>query len=171
MRPITLTIATATLTALMVACGGSTSQNSGSTAQLSVREPQWTGNIRARESRSGMATPTKPPASYQGSVRLSRADGDISRTNIYIMLSGPPPESTEGMSWVLASGRCGAVEAPVLPVSAFDPLDVGSNGRGEKSVTVPFEFPTSGSYHVDFFSGHSARITDVLACADLKYKE
>ncbi|HEU6451059.1 MAG TPA: hypothetical protein VFT57_06535 [Gemmatimonadaceae bacterium] len=104
-------------------------------------------------------------------MRLTRVDGDISRTNIYIMLSGPPPGSSEGMSWVLASGRCGALESPVLPVSAFDPIDVGSNGRAEKTVTIPFEFPSDGSYHVDFFSGHSARLTDVVACADLKLKE
>lgn len=163
----------ATAAAILCVLGGcsSASKQQSGISQLSVKEQAWTGNIRARESRTGEAIHAKVPVMYQGNVRLTRIEGDISRTNIYIMLSGPPPESSDAMSWVLASGRCGAIEAPVLPVSAFDPLDIGSNGRVEKSVTIPFEFPSDGMYHVDFFSGHSARLTDVVACADLKYKE
>lgn len=171
MHKFTLVAATGTLIASLGACGGSTSQQAGGTSSLSVKEASWSGSIRARESRTGEAAPSKPAAMYQGNVRLTRVEGDISRTNIYILLSGPPPESSDAMSWVLASGRCGALEAPVLPVSAFDPLDIGSNGRAEKSTTVPFEFPKDGMYHVDFFSGHSARLTNVVACADLKFKD
>lgn len=158
------------LSAALGACGNASKQSKGSPG-LSVREPHWTGNIRARAERSAEAKPTAQPAMYQGSVRLTRVEGDISRTQIYILLSGPPPHDSEAMSWVLASGRCGAVEAPVLPVSAFDPLDIGSNGRAEKSTTIPFEFPSDGMFHIDFFSGHSARLTAVIACADLALKE
>lgn len=170
MHQLTRAATAATLMVALGACGSTSKQQSGTT-KLSAKEVNWTGTIRAREARTGAAAGSKPPAMYQGSVRLTRVEGDISRTNIYILLSGPPPENSESMSWVLASGRCGALEAPVLPVSAFDPLDVGSNGRAEKSTTVPFEFPTDGMYHVDFFSGHSARLTGVVACADLKLKE
>ena len=170
MHQLTRAAAAATLMAALGACGSTAKQQAGSTT-ISAKETSWTGNIRAREARSGSAAPSKPAAMYQGSVRLTRADGDISRTNIYILLSGPAPDNGESMSWVLASGRCGAIEAPVLPVSAFDPLDVGSNGRAEKTTTIAFEFPTDGMYHVDFFSGHSARLTAVVACADLKLKE
>ena len=169
MHHLTRAAAVATILAVMGGCKSAGNQQAG-VEKLSVKEQAWTGTIRAREARTGEATPTKPPAMYQGNVRMTREEGDISRTNIYIMLSGPPPGSAEGMSWVLASGRCGALESPVLPVSAFDPIDVGSNGRAEKTVTIPFEFPSDGSYHVDFFSGHSARLTDVVACADLKLK-
>lgn len=159
----------AAILAMVGGCKSAGNQESG-VEKLSVKDQSWSGTIRAREARTGEATRQKGTIMYQGNVRLTRVDGDISRTNIYIMLSGPPPGSSEGMSWVLASGRCGALETPVLPVSAFDPIDVGSNGRAEKSVTIPFEFPDDGTYHVDFFSGHSARLTDVVACADLKRK-
>jgi hypothetical protein len=169
MHQLRSVLALATMACVASACSSSSSHQGG-TEQLSVKEMSWTGNVRAREARTGEAAPTGPTAIYQGTVRLTRTDGDISRTSIHILFSGPPPQNNEAMSWVLASGRCGSVEAPVLPVSAFDPLDIGSNGRIEKSVTIPFEFPTSGMYHVDFFSGHSARITDVVACADLRYK-
>lgn len=162
--------AVATILGVLGGCRSAGNQQPG-VEKFSAKEPTWTGTIRARESRTGQATPMKLPAMYQGSVRLTRVEGDISRTNVYIMLSGPPPGGSEGMSWVLASGRCGAVESPVLPVSAFDPIDIGSNGRAEKSVTIPYEFPMDGVLHVDFFSGHSARLTDVVACADLKLKE
>jgi hypothetical protein len=169
MHHVTRSAAAAVFLCVLGACGGKTGQQAAM-SDLSSNEQSWTGNIRAREQRSGQVGPTSPSANYQGTVRLTRVEGDISRTNVYIMLSGPPPQTSDGISWVLASGRCGAIEAPVLPVSAFDPLDVGSNGRGEKSLTIPFEFPTTGSYHVDFFSGHSARLTDVIACADLRIK-
>jgi hypothetical protein len=169
MHHLTRSAAAVVCLGVLGACGGKATPQTGSSS-LSVKETSWTGNIRAREQRTGEVTPSGPTASYQGTVRLTKVEGDISRTNIYIMLSGPPPQTSDALSWVLASGRCGAIEAPVLPVSAFDPLDVGSNGRGEKSLTVPFEFPTTGTYHVDFFSGHSARITDVIACADLRLK-
>jgi hypothetical protein len=170
MHHVTRSAAAAVFLCVLGACGGKTGQQAASSG-LSVKEQAWTGNIRAREQRSGQVSPTSPTAAYQGTVRLTKAEGDISRTNIYIMLSGPPPQSSDALSWVLASGRCGGIEPPVLPISSFDPLDVGSNGRGEKSVTVPYEFPTSGVYHVDFFSGHSARLSDVVACADLKLKD
>ena len=163
-------VATTVVMIALGACASASKQQSGTT-KLSAKQANWTGNIRAREARTGQATPTKPPAMYQGSVRLTRVEGDISRTGIYILLSGPTPENSNAMSWVLASGRCGGVEAPVLPVSSFDPLDVGSNGRAEKSTTIPFEFPMDGMYHVDFFSGHAARLTEVVACADLKFKD
>ena len=170
MHHLTRPAAAAILLCVIGGCASSSKQQSG-TSKLSASETSWNGTIRAREARTGQAMHSQVPVMYQGNVRLTRAEGDISRTNVYIMLSGPPPATSESMSWVLASGRCGALEAPVLPVSAFDPLDVGSNGRAEKSVTVPFEFPSDGVYHVDFFSGRSARLTDVVACADLNYKD
>jgi hypothetical protein len=170
MHHLTRAAAAAAFLCVLGGCASSSKQHSGGN-ELSVKEQYWTGTIRAREQRTGQAMHSQVPVMYQGNVRLTRVEGDISRTNVYIMLSGPPPATSESMSWVLASGRCGAVEAPVLPVSAFDPLDMGSNGRAEKSVTVPFEFPSGGMYHIDFFSGRSARLTDVVACADLKYKE
>lgn len=93
-------------------------------------------------------------------------EDDTSRTSISIHLS--TPESNRSISWALVTGRCGAIEAPVLPVNSFEPLEIGSDGRGETTTHIAFQTPTDGSYHIDFYSGNSARLTDVVACAEMK---
>jgi len=59
----------------------------------------------------------------------------------------------------------------VLPISSFNPLEVSSNGSIDTTEEIPFEFPTDGMYHLDIFGGHSARLTEVVACANLSYKQ
>ena len=100
---------------------------------------------------------------------MSPWEDDTSRTSISIFLS--TPESNRSISWALVTGRCGAIEAPVLPVNSFAPLEIGSDGRVEATTHIPLQMPTDGSYHIDFYSGNTARLTDVVACADLKRKD
>ena len=167
MQRFALVAATGILTLSLVACASSGSTHTGGSQQASG-SGRWTGTIRATPTRTGEVAPTKPAAAYQGNVSMSRWEDDTSRTSISIFLS--TPESNRSISWALVSGRCGAIEAPVLPVNSFEPLQVGSDGRAETTTHIAFETPTDGSYHVDFYSGNSARLTDVVACADLKQK-
>jgi hypothetical protein len=92
----------------------------------------------------------------------------MSRTTIHIRMS--TPENGGSISWVLASGRCGNLMSPVLPITAFDPLDVGGSGSVDATAEIPFEFPTEGMFHIDIFVGHTARLTEVIACANLALK-
>lgn len=167
MSQLALATAAAILIPVLWGCGGTPQQQGNS--PVTVEQPHWTGTIRPRDSRTGEARPSRQPGMYQGSVRMTPSENVARQTSIHILLSSP--ESSGSLSWVLASGRCGAIEAPVLPISAFDPLDVGSNGRAEATADIPFEFPTNGSYHIDFFSGNSARLSEVVACASLKFRE
>jgi hypothetical protein len=157
----------ASLIVLFAGCSSSTS-NARATRLATRTEPHWEGGIRPMQARTGAAEPSSPPALVEGSVSLTKSGGDISRTYVHIRLSAPGGGNS--ISWALASGRCGNLETPVLPISAFDPLEVGANGRAEATEEIPFEFPTDGTYHLDIFGGHSARLTEVVACANLTYK-
>ena len=168
MRHFILGTAMASLVVVFATCSRSTSNASGS-QRLARVQPHWEGGIRPMQPRTGAAEPTTPAALFEGNVQLTRSGGDISRTFVHIHLSTPGNGSS--VYWALASGRCGNVETPVLPISSFNPLEVSANGSIETTEEIPFEFPTEGMYHLDIFGGHSARLTEVVACANLSYKD
>jgi hypothetical protein len=124
----------------------------------------WTGAIRAVEHRSGMVEPSKR-AVMNGSVRMVQDPANRSHSRIDITLSSPRGDNF--LSWALSTSRCGSSGVPVLPINNFQPLEVGSSGRADASVSVPFAFPTQGEYHVDVFIGNQAVLNDVIACANL----
>jgi hypothetical protein len=168
MRNLTLGTAIASLIVALAACSRSTSSAQGN-QRIARVQPHWEGGIKPMQPRTGAAEPTAPPALFQGTVQLTRSGGDISRTYVHIHLSTPGNGSS--VYWALASGRCGNFEDPVLPISSFNPLEVSSNGSIDTTEEIPFEFPTDGMYHLDIFGGHSARLTEVVACANLSYKQ
>lgn len=158
--------ARALLVAGLAACSSAPKATDGS--RVTVEQDHWSGTIRPIEARTGEVAGTKPPAQYHGTILMSRAGTGMSRTRIEISLNRP--EQYGSVSWALSTGRCGMMVAPVLPISVFAPLEMSGSGRGDATEEVPFEFPTDGMYHVDIFSGHSARLTEVVACADLSYR-
>lgn len=107
-------------------------------------------------------------------MRVMPAEGGLHQTSIYVLLtsngSNGPEADSRNVSWGLVVGNCGTAVAPVLPVTTFPPVELSSNGRGEVTATIPFEFPTGGVYHVDFYAGRSAGLPSVIACASLKHR-
>jgi hypothetical protein len=147
-----------------VACA-SHSANQQALSRLLPEQLQWTGSIRPVEHSSGAVEPSKRTA-MNGTVRMVQDPGNRDHSRIDVTLSSPRGNTT--MSWALVSSRCGSAGLPVLPLTSFQPLDLGSSGRGETSVSIPFSFPTQGSYHVAVYSGNRASLNDVIACAQLK---
>jgi hypothetical protein len=109
---------------------------------------------------------------YEGSVLVTRAEGELRQTSIYVLLtssgSNGPSADVRSVSWGLVVGRCGTAVAPVLPVTTFPPVELSSSGRGEVTATIPFDFPTEGEYHIDFYAGSTSGLPSVIACAGLK---
>lgn len=136
--------------------------------QLVSSDPRWTGVIRAVERRTGAVTTSSLPAMFNGTVLMTRDEDNSTRSRIKILLSGPEPNRS--MAWALLPDRCGTAGVPVLPVSLFHPLELGSNGRAEANVSVPIMLPTDGTYHVNVYIGNQAALSDVVACANLSYK-
>ena len=168
MNRFVLAAAAAALTLAGSACASGSSKQKG-VGIAPAGGMYWTGNIRPMEQRTGAATPVSPAAMFEGTVLMMGSREDSTRTTIHIRLS--TPTNGGSVSWILSSGRCGNFMNPVLPVTAFDPLDVGSNGSVDETTTIPLQFPTDGSFHVDILAGHTARLTEVIACANLSLKE
>lgn len=178
MYRLDLAAATIGLAIILGACAGSASKQAGAPrpglAPAAVRQARWTGHIRPRDQQTGEAMFAFSASKYEGSVTVSRAAGDLHQTSIEIMLSSSgsngPSADSRNVSWGLVVGRCGTAVAPVLPVTSFAPVELSSNGRGELSWTIPFDFPTSGEYHIDIYAGRSSGLPSVIACADLRLK-
>jgi len=139
------------------------------------KQAHWTGTIRPRDRQDGTAMFDFSGQKFGGNVEVTRATGEVDRTTIAITLTnsgseGPSAKVSE-VSWGLVVGRCGTRAAPVLPVTAFEPVELSSTGRGEVTSTIPFYFPTNGSYHIDIYAGSASSPSSVVACAELKYKE
>lgn len=143
-------------------------------ASTDARKARWTGNIRPRDQQTGKAMFDFYASKLSGSVSVTPAEGELHQTTIYVLLSSDgsngPAADNRNVSWGLVVGRCGTAVPPVLPVTTFRPVELSSNGRGEVTATIPFEFPTAGEYHVDVYAGRSAGIQLVIACANLKLK-
>lgn len=154
------------LIAGLVACVNRAANQVGD-GQLSTANARWTGSIKPAQRNTGtVGSPAK--LMIEGSVIMKRDTRDTTRSRIDLLLSTPTGNSS--VSWALVSGRCSSNGVPVLPVNNFAPIDVGSSGRAEHSVTIPFEFPVQGAYHVDIYAGNRATLSDVVACAELKLR-
>ena len=131
---------------------------------VSPSQLRWAGAIKPVERSMGVVGQVRP-VMMNGTVVMIRDVDDSSRSHINITLSSP--NANQSVSWALLTDRCGTGTVPVLPVNNFQPLDVGSGGRAEGSTTIPFSFPTSGTFHLDIYAGTRATLSDVIACADL----
>lgn len=148
-----------------VACAACAKSSAGPTMALTPAEAIWTGQLQPTEQNSGQAAASRRTM-IDGRVEMV-ADKDFpDRTRIDVTIGTPNRNSS--VTWALVPDRCGTGGVPVLPSSAFSPIEVGPSGRGEVAVTLPLELPTQGSYHVDIYEGRSATLAAVQACAELK---
>lgn len=160
-------VGVAVLIAGLAACA-SHSTNQAGAGELAGGNVSWSGSIKPAERNTGTIGSTRK-SMVEGSVFMTRDTKDPTRSRIDLVLSSPTGNSS--VSWALVPGRCRSGGVPVLPVNNFQPIDVGSSGRAELSVSIPFEFPDQGSYHVDIYAGNRATLADVVACSDLKLKD
>lgn len=151
--------------ALVVVCAACAKHSGNAPSGLRPEEARWSGMIQPTYQNSG-ATAASRRTNIDGTVDLVADKDYTSRTKVDITLGTPVTNST--VSWALVPDRCGTGGVPVLPVDAFTPIEVGPSGRGEVSVIIPFELPTSGTYHVDIYEGARATLADVQACAELR---
>jgi len=130
-------------------------------------EAIWSASIQPTNQNSGQATASRRTM-INGDVTMVADKNFPQRTQIHITLGTPNTTST--VSWALVPDRCGTGGVPVLPVSAFSPIEVGPSGHGEVTVVIPLVLPTDGSYHVDIYEGQRAELAAVQACAQLRLR-
>ena len=147
-----------------VACAACSKAAPGPVVALTPAEAIWTGQLQPTEQNTGGVEASRRTM-IDGRV-VMQADKDYpTRTTIDVSMGTPNRNSS--VTWALVPDRCGTGGVPVLPPSAFSPIEVGPSGRGEVTVVLPFELPTQGSYHVNIYEANTASLAAVQACAEL----
>ncbi len=85
-------------------------------------------------------------------------------THAMLSLFGAQPGSTH--AWHIHLGSCGNDRGIVGSPELYAPLVVGTDGRGDVTVTLPFTTPNAGEFYVDVHASQSSA-SQIVACAPL----
>jgi hypothetical protein len=75
------------------------------------------------------------------------------------------------LSWAIVAGSCGSPSLPLIPLSNFPELNISGGGRATVTTSLPLEFPTTGSYHVDVYKDRQGGMDALVACGNLKLQK
>jgi hypothetical protein len=75
------------------------------------------------------------------------------------------------LSWAIVAGSCGSPSLPLIPLSNFPELNISGGGRATVTTSLPLEFPTGGSYHVDVYKDRQGGMDALVACGNLKLQK
>jgi hypothetical protein len=152
-----------------MACATSTKVESAPSPSASISTSgtvtRWSGNISAvLESNSDVRQSSR--GNGYGTAQLAPGDSPSSTAVTVIYSSGGT--SDRYLNWAVLPGRCGSGSVPLLPISNFPELQVGGDGRSQVAVTLPFEFPTRGDYHINIYHERQSTLDQVVACGNLR---
>jgi hypothetical protein len=152
----------------IAACAHTVPVNGASTPSTSVASTgaaRWSARISSvTQNRSDIAQATRDN-SY-GSAEWTRGNGPtLSAVNLVFTYAGQDRD----LYWALVAGSCGTSAIPLLPLSNFPELNVGSGGRAEVTTSLPLEMPASGSYHVDIYRDRSGGPETLVGCGNFRY--
>lgn len=162
------------LSVAVVVTAGCASSSAGSSAEpsiavqaasgaLSPSDIQWSGRFRAVQQQTSSIDPRGRNVA-SGTVVLTAQSATVTRARID--LSGPVEDSRQ-LHWAVAPGACLSGTIPLLAVNEFPDIDM-RRGHGQLDQTLPITLPTSGTYHVNVYTGDGSDESSVLTCAPLK---
>lgn len=97
--------------------------------------------------------------------RASMMPGSTStETRAMLSLFGAEPGSTH--AWHIHLGSCGNDRGIIGAPELYAPVVVGTDGRGDVNVTLPFTTPNAGEFYVDVHASPSSA-SRIVACAPL----
>jgi hypothetical protein len=126
---------------------------------------RWTATLSPTQSYNATAVSSQRQNAY-GKVELTVQATTPTLTDVRLVVTVPPQPGLDIVGWGLSQGRCGSGSPAVLPPSAFQPIQLSSNGRGNVDAKIPFVIE-SGDYHVNVFRGPGTQLSDVITCGDL----
>jgi hypothetical protein len=127
---------------------------------------EWSGKFKSTQQQS-TGVEMRQLNVATGTVTLT-APNDR-QTRVQITVSGPVEASAE-LRWAIAPGACRSGAIPLMPPTSFPDIRM-ANGRGQLDETISLSIPTSGSYHVNIYSGSVTDETGVITCAELKLSQ
>ena len=127
---------------------------------------RWTATLNPTQSYNAAAVASQRQNAY-GKVELTVQPATPTLTDVTLVVTVPPQPGLDIVGWGLSQGRCGSGNPAVLPPSAFQPIQLSSNGRGNVDAKIPFVIET-GAYHVNVFRGSGTQLSDIITCGDLR---
>jgi hypothetical protein len=126
---------------------------------------RWSGRISSvTQNRADIAQSTRDN-SY-GQADWTPGDGPtLSTVNLVFTYAGTERE----LSWALVAGSCGVAALPLIPLSNFPELSIGSGGRGQVTASLPIDLPSTGAYHIDIYRDRSGGPESLVGCGNLRY--
>jgi hypothetical protein len=125
----------------------------------------WTATLNPTQSYNAAAVASQRQNAY-GKVELTVQATAPTLTDVKLVVTVPPQPGLDIVGWGLSQGRCGSGNPAVLPPSAFQPIQLSPNGRGNVDAKIPFVIE-SGAYHVNVFRGSGTQLSDVITCGNL----
>lgn len=85
-------------------------------------------------------------------------------TRAMLSLFGAAPGSTH--AWHIHLGSCGNDRGIIGSPELYTPVVVGTDGRGDMTVSLPFTTPNAGTFYIDVHDSPSSA-SRIVACAPL----
>jgi hypothetical protein len=126
---------------------------------------KWSGRISSvTQNRADVSQSTRDN-SY-GSAEWTPGSGPtLSNVNLVFTYAGEDRE----LYWAIVAGSCGVAALPLIPMSNFPELSIGSGGRAQVTASLPIDLPSTGSYHIDIYRDHSGGAESLVGCGNLRY--
>lgn len=128
---------------------------------------QWSARLNPTGQRTGRMQQADQARVF-GNVTLSTAENDPNRTEVRLTITAPNSTANSSLSWAVLPSRCGSGAVPLMSPELFPPIEVGSNGRGQLSASIPLTLPQDGSFHVNVYWSTGKELADVMTCGNLR---
>ncbi|MBA3319033.1 MAG: CHRD domain-containing protein [Gemmatimonadales bacterium] len=139
----------------LLACGG------GRAVEINPRNPGVASRWNAT-----LATPAQLAGASQvrGTGWIEQSDDDSTESRASVSIENAVPGGKH--PWHIHLGQCGADRGILGPPDAYEPLEVGGNGRAESTAEIPLPLPTAGQYYVNVHASANNMGT-TIACGNL----
>ena len=162
------------LAATLAACA----QQQTQTSTGDVMGMRWTATLSAP---AAAGAPTATPGATRDSTMRDTTMGGMTagalvvgsavvspaangQTQAVVMLANGTPGAS--YPWHVHRGRCGSDQGVVGDASAYTPITIGQDGRGQATVTLAMATPTAGDYFVNVHAS-PAQMNVIVSCGNL----
>jgi hypothetical protein len=140
----------------LIACGGG-----GRAVEINPQDA-----VAGTRWNATLATPAGLVGASQvrGTGWMAQRDRDSNRTRASVSIENAVPGGRH--PWHVHVGQCGSNGGIFGAPDAYQPLDVGGNGRAESTADLALPLPASGQYHINVHAS-SSNMGTIIACGNL----
>lgn len=140
---------------VIAACGGRPPVQIDPNARPAT--PRWNAMLQTPANLTGVAQ-------VRGAGWMAASARDSSRTEAHVDISNAAPGGQH--PWHVHRGSCGNDTGIVGDSTAYQALDVGSDGKASSTAILKLPAPASGDYFVDVHAAAN-NMSTIVACGNL----